>query len=215
MELVAVEWSKIKAALAVWWYRPRRWWWFLWSHAYRALFQHSKYKDITLPYYSDPYQLQEVLDKVEWTGDGVREMGDACGMPEFFHHCLKQVLLAGSQPPSAKLDCDDFAGYGQRTLVDRFKPTILCVMWVDVRTDEVKGHAVLVGQYPSDYQDSSGMYFHQGNWGLYGPFMSLEAVVRHIEKYGHSIQRLAWAVLEPNLKPRHIGYGTVPPDLTL
>jgi hypothetical protein len=146
---------------------------FLWSKFYQLLFQ-RKYKKYKLSPYCDKTKLEDlsyIMRKVSWSKDEFKELGDSISSPHWFQHLLDTVMSGLDQPEGA-VDCDDFANWTVNILDRTYPVKMLCISWIDGK--KISGHAVAVVYNGQD------KYYHLGNWGTKGPFLSFSAIIDSI-----------------------------------
>lgn len=155
--------------------------WIAWSTIYR-LFKHANY--VTTNPISRTQSLEEVNDslaRLAWRGDGFAELGDAIGSPYWVQYCINEMAFRGKQPEGA-LDCDDFAIYACHALSghpqtdsQKSRPILAGIWWSDGLA--IRGHAICIYQMNSH---GKSHYYNISNWGLSGPFESIEEVSNEV-----------------------------------
>tara|TARA_R100000008_G_C3585415_1_gene171867 strand:+ start:1148 stop:1804 length:657 start_codon:yes stop_codon:yes gene_type:complete len=168
----------------------------LWSKLYRWLY-HEDYKNIPIAWKLTPEQADEKCQTLTWTKDSAKEMFDAIGSPHWVQHCIDSVKFTGSQPPGA-LDCDEYASWCAVALDNRLCPMILSVSYMNTWEGSLKpgGHNVCVY-----LNRKTNEIYHIGNWGICGPYSSLESVVRDI-CYSARKELIGWALYDSDLNLR-------------
>jgi hypothetical protein len=180
---------KIKRWFARTFYVVGVFWWVAWSGVYRWL-HHRKYKKVMLDCNMTPECAATFMSKIKWTKDGVKELWDSCGSPNWVQHVIN-TLADGKAQPKGSLDCDDFSVWAANVLSKTYDPKILVFAWtVD---EKLRGHAVCVGK------SSSGLLFHLGNWGLWRGFVSHNHICRDMVWRTGGDNPIGWALLTPDL----------------
>jgi len=133
-----------------------------WSKAYRWLW-HRKYKDIKVDKHLSPLEANQQITHLLWKPDGVLEFFDAVGSTHFVQYCINEVR-AGNDQPHGSLDCDDFAAWCYEAISSEYETEYFTVSWL--RGWHATGHAVCL------YKDHDGFWYHIGNWGMHGPYVS-------------------------------------------
>jgi hypothetical protein len=167
----------------------------LWSRLYRW-FYHGDYKDIPIDWKLTPEQADEKCQTLTWTKDGPRELFDAIGSPQWVQHCINSVKATDTQPEGS-LDCDEFAVWCASSLDPRYCPLVLSISYMKKDSLKPNGHNVCI------YLDKKiNSIFHIGNWGIIGPYSSLELVVKDV-CYTSNSDLIGWALYDYSLKNLH------------
>lgn len=163
---------------------------FIWSKLYRFLF-HKKYREVQLDIDLSPAAALKKMNKLTWTKDSVKEMGDALGSPQWVQHCINEVLSGRAQPRGA-LDCDEFAVWSATCIDHTLFPGCLNVFW---RGKKFTGHNVCV------YRMNMSLYYI-GNWGVFGPFTMLKDIILDIihKGAGPAGELVGWTLFSKKLK---------------
>ena len=133
-----------------------------WSKTYRFIWQ-KKYDHIQVDHGLSPLEANQRIAHLVWKPDGIREFFDAIGSTQFVQHCINEVKIGNEQPIGA-LDCDDFAAWCQEAISREYETEFFTVSWLAGWS--VRGHAVCL------YKDHDGFWYHIGNWGMCGPYVS-------------------------------------------
>jgi hypothetical protein len=124
-----------------------------WSKLYRKIW-HLKYANVQVMQGLTPSEAQKFLNIMQWRKDSSKEFFDSIGSPNWFQHCLNEVINLKKQPKGA-LDCDDFASWFAHAIHPRFRPILFSIVYLD-KDEKLTGHVVCV------WQDSFGKYNHSG-----------------------------------------------------
>ena len=174
--------------------------WMVWSRVFYQTF----FEGPTTPVrgFKDLDELNEVLSKVKWVKDGLKEAGDAWASAGRF-----QYLLENSEDPGSGRDCDEFAVFafvaGRNTPGKHKMLGILTVNWLVPwfwGLTRPKGHNVCF------YATEDGKLKHTGNWGVWpkeeheGYLNAEEAALdvwRHSKAYKTKAKFLGYALWKP------------------
>lgn len=131
-----------------------------------------------------------------WRGDPWWRLFDCVSVPEKLEAAVVREEIASTMRLPAwwrsgdfqeGLDCDEFAVWcceAVRALpqVDPVAPQLLQVAW-QKPTDpwwKVRGHYVCLFAYAGIACDRRPYVYHAGNWGVYGPFVTLDEALASI-----------------------------------
>lgn len=161
----------------------------LWSKLYRFLFQ-RKYKKVKLKQYNTLESIEKLFSKLSWKKDGIKELWDSIGTPEWVQYCLDEIEKTGKQPQGS-LDCDDFSCYAANAYILRCNEIayLMSIAYKKLPTKKISGHMICV------IKRKNGTYAHISNWGLFYGFKSLEDVVDDIIK--NDKQLIGYSLIEP------------------
>jgi len=162
-----------------------------WSKIYRFIWQ-RKYKNVKLKTGLSPEKVSRLMSRIEWKPDGLRELFDAVGSPNYVQYCLNQILL-GKEQPNTSLDCDDFAIWGLNVINEKYDPLFFTVSWF--KGWRANGHAVCL--YRSI--DNKELY-HLGNWGIRGPFASIDEVINDMLMLVDADELLGFSIYEKRMR---------------
>ena len=168
-----------------------------WSTMYRALYEKA-FVNVPIEPVANFTELEKRLDKLQWTGDAGRELGDAWSSPQRIQAVLN--LPAGA-PPIHGIDCEDFALYicavaKKSGLAD---PRVFVVQWT--RPDKkLAAHAVALWQQPGS------TYF----WMDYNAPNAATTLAQAADQVAGSQQGVAcpivgWALFRPDLTCQEVG----------
>jgi len=139
-----------------------------WSRAYRFIFE-SRYKNLPN---SRPWTTIELLSfykSCTWTSDAIYGILDIMSKPEKFYKTHKG-------------DCDEYAVFAANVLNPNSMVGVLSVQWYD---SCLRGHHVCVIK-------RNGLFYHIGNWGLWGAYANLDKLAASIvPEYG---KILSWSL---------------------
>jgi len=173
-------------------------WWWMWSKVYR-FFYHRKYRKIALPQGLHIDSAQAHMNKLTWSKDTWRELGDSVGDPRWVQYCLNQITSTGKQPNGA-LDCDDFACWAANVIHPGWNPKILSFSWM--KDGKLAGHAVCacgggLGQ----------SLYYIGNWGKIGVFPNIRGICIDMMSRAKADVAIGWNLRDRNLKLISWGKG--------
>lgn len=182
--------STVKVFLARLFYPVALVYWKYWSKLYRSLF-HRKYRNIELEKNLNLVQASEKMKTISWTKDGIRELWDSCGSPQWVQHVINEKEK-GNLQPKGSLDCDDFSSWAMAVVDKRFYPCLFTFSWLD---DEKKlnGHAMCLTR------NKDGNIVHIGNWGVSKPYKNLREACEDILVMYHTDIAIGWALLDKDL----------------
>jgi hypothetical protein len=190
-------------ALSPWLYRPALLWWAKWSRFYRAKFQ-KKYAEVPLDKNLKLDKTLEALDLLTWKADSFKELGDACGSPNWPQHCVNELRAGRPQPPGA-LDCDDHGVWAASVLETRYKAELLSFVWGSDKK-KISGHVVCLCHH-------AGKLFHIGNWRKSKRYSSLHELCADMMVQVKAESPVGWAVMDTDLNVKDWGLGLPSPTL--
>lgn len=145
---------------------------FQWSRFYRYLNRDHEYIDTKVVRRFSPTEVRKAIRTLKWVKDGPTELWDAIADPRYGEWMYQTKLETGEQPEGA-FDCDDFATWAAASLEsDEWETCILNLVWTVKGSIGIEGHNVALVR-----NRHSGVYWHIGNWGSFGPFANTKAVV--------------------------------------
>jgi hypothetical protein len=130
---------------------------YLWSKVYRFVWERQYQRTLEISVYDSYRALTRVTEKLTWTADGPKQLGDVISSPEWVEYCIR----TGTKNVG---DCDEFAIYnvaalnrsldtkaftGDDQLVEAF---LMSVMWVDA-DGKYGGHNVALLVRDFEYHD--------------------------------------------------------------
>ena len=171
----------------------------VWSKLYRKLYHRKYEKKYKVDNNLKPWSATQMAKQLTWVRDGRRELWDAIGSPCWVEYCVREVT-AGRKQPKGSLDCDEFAVWCASRIRLEFEPIVLNVFWRDGK--KRSGHNLCMFR-------RDGSYFHTGNWGKHGPFVSLSATVEDVllQKGLGPEDLIGWSLYDPK-KLKLKKYGT-------
>ena len=176
----------------------------LWSCIYQLIY-HREYKHIEL-YNLSPDQAWHKVKVLTWREDGWRELRDVVGSPMYVQYCINEVS-SGNEQPAGSLDCDDFAIWCANSINNDFEPYYFTTSWLKV-DGSVSGHAVCLFYRGSNPKS----LYHIGNWGMRGPFSSLQDISKKMATLAGGVEIIGWSVYTRSLKLIDFGNGMPPVD---
>ena len=181
--------------------------WVLWSRVYRLVY-HTKYRGVVLDKDLPLTNVQGAMEMLEWKPDGLRELFDVCGTPNYVQHIVNisrdNVYRQGpririrSGQPDLPLDCDEFAVWAANVIERDFYPRLFIFSWMSERGELVSHVMCLCRQ-------EDGRLFHIGNWGTSAPVQDLRELCLSIMKKTRATEAIGWAILDKNLKLLKVG----------
>jgi len=176
--------------------------WVLWSRIYRLIY-HSKYRGVVLDKDLPLTRVKHTLNMLEWKPDGLRELFDVCGTPNYVQHIVNvsrdEVYRQGprikirSGQPDLPLDCDEFAVWAANVLERNFYPRLFIFSWI-TQSGELVSHVMCL------CRQEDGRLFHIGNWGISAPFQDLRAMCLDIMSKTRASESIGWAILDKDLR---------------
>jgi hypothetical protein len=156
----------------------------IWSYLYRKISKNQRkaskqIENVRYPpykeksndeFFKDLRDVKEVMSFFHWKKDGFKELFDVVSTWKWAEYKLR------TNSQDAPFDCDDFANYACHLL--RIKgtasePLILSVIYRVKDKFFPQGHAVCL-------IERGGLYYHIGNWGVWGPFKTKDDVIKSI-----------------------------------
>lgn len=171
-----------------------------WARLYRRAFLQA-YSHVPVVRFKEPKDVQAILNKVVWKPDGILQLYDAIGTEQRFQYILDQIEIKGQQPADMACDCDDFSAYCVATLHPRYHAKYLFVAWLK-KSGNIAGHAVCLFQDPITHE-----YWHMGNWGIRGPYVSYASAARDIVRETSSENLIGYSVANHALRAEYIARG--------
>jgi hypothetical protein len=152
---------------------------------YRLIY-HRKYRNVILAKDLSPDVIRKQIIKLTWQKDTYKELWDAVGSPRWVQFALNEIE-AGRKQPKGALDCDEFSVWSSAVMIKTLFPSVLNVFYIDNK-GKYRGHHVSLF-------DMLCKYYHIGNWGQFGPYESLAALINGIIPNGGKL--VGWAQFDP------------------
>ncbi len=181
-------------------FKIKRWFFKMWTKQYQV----SEVSHFHTPHWHSlsPLAASIVMSKIKWTKDGYKELWDASHHPYYSDYIINSILSyqnvdvpyaievakrnsvefqslmstvkTGDGQPVGSFDCDDFALWGAKAILSKYKPVVLSVFFkTGFWPWQVGGHAVCMYLY-------NKRYYHIGNWGKSKGYVTVQELVNDI-----------------------------------